>query len=141
MPEGHTIHRLARDQMKTIAHQRLRITSPQGRFADHATLISGKRLTRIEAAGKHLFYHFGRDLILHVHLGLFGKYRTHDNPPPSPRGAVRVRFQGVERTVESIAQNTNRSWPDLAPIHCVPTPIRVARGSASTPAAPRSACY
>jgi endonuclease-8 len=105
MPEGHTIHRLARDQTLTLARQTLRVSSPQGRFAAGAKELDGRRLGRIEAAGKHLFYHFGRRgkaaaVVLHVHLGLFGKYRTHDNPPPPPRGAVRVRFIAKRHTVD-----------------------------------------
>jgi endonuclease-8 len=100
MPEGHTIHRHARDQTRLLAKQTLRISSPQGRFADDAKLIDGHKLNRLEAAGKHLFYHFAGGLILHVHLGLFGKFRVHDNPPPEPRGAVRVRFVGEDKTVD-----------------------------------------
>ena len=100
MPEGHTIHRLARDHSEAIGGQRLRVSSPLGRFADEAMRIDRQVLRRVEAAGKHLFYHFQRDLILHVHLGLFGKFRTHENPPPTPRGAVRVRFEGKQRTVD-----------------------------------------
>ena len=106
MPEGHTIHRLARDQNATLAGQRLTITSPQGRFADGAKELSSHKLIRVEAAGKHLFYHFAKAPLLHVHLGLFGKYRTHDNPPPSPRGAVRVRFEGKHKTVDLNGPNT-----------------------------------
>jgi endonuclease-8 len=105
MPEGHTIHRLARDQSVTLGGQTLRVTSPQGRFAEGAKHLDGRRLTAIDAAGKHLFYRFtakGKDkpIVLHVHLGLFGKYRTHDNPPPPPRGAVRVRFEARRHTVD-----------------------------------------
>ena len=105
MPEGHTIHRLARDQTVTLAKQVLRVTSPQGRFTAGAKDLDGRRLASIDAAGKHLFYHFGakgksRPAVLHVHLGLFGKYRTYDNPPPPPRGAVRVRFEGKQHTVD-----------------------------------------
>jgi endonuclease VIII len=100
MPEGHTIHRLARDQNVTLARQRLRVTSPQGRFTEGAGRVDGKTLRRVEAAGKHLFYHFAAGPILHVHLGLFGKFRSSPNPPPPPRGAVRVRFQSKGHTVD-----------------------------------------
>lgn len=106
MPEGHTIHRLARDQNASIGKQKLHITSPQGRFKSEAKRIDSLTLRRIEAAGKHLFYHFAKGPILHVHLGLFGKFRTHANPPPAPRGAVRVRFQGKDSTVDLNGPNT-----------------------------------
>jgi len=46
MPEGHTIHRLARDQNATLARQRLTISSPQGRFAEGAKKLSGRKLDR-----------------------------------------------------------------------------------------------
>jgi endonuclease-8 len=100
MPEGHTIHRLARDQNETLAGKRLHVSSPQGRFREEAQRIDGLTLRNVEAAGKHLFYHFARGPVLHVHLGLFGKFRTHDNPAPPPRGAVRVRFEAKEKTVD-----------------------------------------
>lgn len=100
MPEGHTIHRLARDHTKWFGGQKLAISSPQGRFADEATLIDGKTLDHASACGKHLFYHFKRAPILHIHLGLYGKYRIHDNPSPEPRGAVRVRMIGKSMTVD-----------------------------------------
>jgi endonuclease-8 len=100
MPEGHTIHRLARDQNESLAGPRLRVSSPQGRFRQEAKRIDCLSLKTVEAAGKHLFYHFSRGPVLHVHLGLFGKFRTHDNPPPAPRGAVRGRFESKEKTVD-----------------------------------------
>ena len=100
MPEGHTIHRLARDHTEWFGGQKLAISSPQGRFADEATLIDGKVLDRASACGKHLFYHFKRAPILHIHLGLYGKYRIHDDPPPEPRGAVRVRMIGESMTAD-----------------------------------------
>ncbi|MEM9942783.1 MAG: Fpg/Nei family DNA glycosylase, partial [Planctomycetota bacterium] len=33
MPEGHTIHRIARDHNKDFKGQKLIVTSPQGRFS------------------------------------------------------------------------------------------------------------
>ena len=35
---------------------------------------------------------------LHVHLGLFGRFRRRPVPPPDPRGALRLRLVGDERT-------------------------------------------
>ena len=58
MPEGHTIHRIARDHQKWFAGQKLIVTSPQGRFEDEAQRVSGKKLREVTAHGKHLFYHW-----------------------------------------------------------------------------------
>ena len=100
MPEGHTIHRLAKDHTKWFVGQSLIVLSPQGRFADEAKLLSGKKLNSIEAFGKHLFYHWSKGLTLHIHLGLYGKYRIHKNPAPEPRGAVRIRAIGKQKTFD-----------------------------------------
>lgn len=100
MPEGHTIHRLAREHTELLAGQRLTLTSPQGRFAAGAARLDGHRLERIEPYGKHLFYRFEHDLRLHVHLGLYGAWRSGPLPPPEPRGAVRVRMVGESGYVE-----------------------------------------
>ena len=88
MPEGHTIHRIARDHTKWFAGQKLIVTSPQGRFEDEARKVSGKQLRTVSAHGKHLLYHWNRNLIGHIHLGLNGNFRLHNNPPPKPRGVV-----------------------------------------------------
>ena len=107
MPEGHTVHRMARDQAKAFAGQTLRVTSPQGRFEEEARILNKKMLVDIDAHGKHLFYRWAnakakrpRPTIMHVHLGLYGKFRRHKNPPPEPRGAVRVRLIGDERAID-----------------------------------------
>ncbi len=41
MPEGHTIHRLARDQTSILVGKTLNISSPQGRFATGAHMLDG----------------------------------------------------------------------------------------------------
>jgi endonuclease-8 len=94
MPEGHMIHRVARDHNKRYAGQRLAVSSPQGRFTPSAKKLDGASLNRIKAYGKHLFYCWERNLVLHIHLGLYGKFRNHRLPPPDPRGAVRLRVVG-----------------------------------------------
>jgi endonuclease VIII len=97
MPEGHTVHRLARQHSSLFKGQDVAVSSPQGRFAG-ADDVSGHRLTRTEAHGKHEFIWFANDLCVHVHLGLFGKWRVQragDDPwPPMPRGEVRMRLVG-----------------------------------------------
>lgn len=92
MPEGHTIHRIARDHGKLLSGRPLRVSSPQGRFEADAARVDGATLVRMEAYGKHLFYWWSTGEIGHVHLGLFGKYRVTDGEPPEPTGAVRMRL-------------------------------------------------
>ncbi len=100
MPEGHAIHRIARDHHDLFAGQSLQTCSPQGRFAESAAYLQGRRCMRVEAHGKHLFYHWEAGAILHIHLGLYGKFRLHHNPPPAPVGQVRLRCQGIERSFD-----------------------------------------
>ena len=74
MPEGHSVHRLARQFSDVFSGQRLAVSSPQGRFADGAALLNGRTLVASVAHGKHLFLHFDHGLVLHVHLGLYGAW-------------------------------------------------------------------
>lgn len=92
MPEGHTTHRLARLHRTALAGQRLRVASPQGRFADGAARLDGRVLDGVEAYGKHLFYRFEGAAVLHVHLGLVGTFRTHRGTAPDAGAGVRLRL-------------------------------------------------
>lgn len=89
MPEGHTIHRLARDLNRVFRDQPVAASSPQGRFSDGAARIDGQRCQGFEAFGKHLVGHFDAAEVLHVHLGLIGKFRKERGEPV---GAVRLRL-------------------------------------------------
>ena len=100
MPEGHTVHRIARDHTAWLAGGRVGVTSPQGRFAAAARQLDGRALTHVDAHGKHLFYGFDDESIIHIHLGLFGRFRVHRNTAPAPRDAVRLRLAGAERTID-----------------------------------------
>ena len=88
MPEGHTIHRNAREHLARFGGASLSLSSPQGRFAEGAALLSA------EAYGKHLFLGFPQDRWLHVHLGLYGTWTFGETPAPAPRGALRLRIEG-----------------------------------------------
>ena len=130
MPEGHTIHRIASDHTQNLVGQQLTIESPQGRFADGAKLITGCELTSIDAFGKHLLYRFG-DQTLHIHLGLYGKFRKHSLPVPEPRGMVRLRMIGDQcafdlngptacelMSVSQVQKLVNRIGPDPLRADC-----------------------
>lgn len=102
MPEGHTIHRIARDQRKRYVSHPLDVSSPQGRFEDDAEQLHGLRIEQIDAHGKHLFYRWSDGSRMHVHLGLYGRFRNHRCPPPEPRGAVRCRVIGPSHAFDLI---------------------------------------
>ncbi len=99
MPEGHTIHRLARLHRPILVGERVAVSSPQGRFAGGAELLDGERVEEIEAFGKHLFYHWANANILHIHLGLFGKFRTFKGDPPPPTEGTRLALDTGEATI------------------------------------------
>lgn len=99
MPEGHTIHRLAREHNAAFRGKALRLESPQGRFASDAAALDGRVLDRVRPYGKHLFYEFGPDVV-HVHLGIYGVFERHARPFPAPRGAVRLRMHDGETLVD-----------------------------------------
>jgi endonuclease-8 len=96
MPEGHTIHRLARGLRSTLAGGPVDATSPQGRFAGGAALLDGEHLQRTEAFGKYLFVTFTGGQILHIHLGLIGKFRDRGPEAPDPTPTIRLRLQNPD---------------------------------------------
>ncbi len=100
MPEGHTIHGEAIDQRPMLVDQVLSASSPQGRFAEGAAVLDGQTCLAVEAFGKHLLYSFSGGSTLHLHLGLYGKFRKADSPAEAPRGAVRLRLESVTHVVD-----------------------------------------
>ena len=106
MPEGHTIHREARDQSPMLVGQVLSLSSPQGRFAEGAALLDGQTCTGVEALGKHLLYRFDSPMVLHMHLGLYGKFRKQKRPEAEPKGAVRLRMISATHCLDVNGPNT-----------------------------------
>ncbi|HEY5845351.1 MAG TPA: DNA-formamidopyrimidine glycosylase family protein, partial [Microlunatus sp.] len=107
MPEGHSIHRLARRHKKLFAGEPVRVSSPQGRFAEGAALLDGRVLEGTDAWGKHLFHRYAGGQWLHIHLGLYGKFADGALPAPEVRGALRMRVESAT------------TWLDLrGPIRC-----------------------
>jgi endonuclease VIII len=106
MPEGHTIHRAARDQRPMLAGKVVSVASPQGRFFEGAARLDGERCIAVDAYGKHLIYQFENDKALHIHLGLFGRFRTAKLPAGEPKGEVRVRMMSDTHVVDINGPNT-----------------------------------
>jgi endonuclease-8 len=95
MPEGHTLHLLARRHQRYFAGSPVAVSSPQGRFAPAAAVLDGRVLQRADAVGKHLFHVYGPDLVVHMHLGLYGGFTDAPLPVEPPRGQVRMRLVGA----------------------------------------------
>jgi endonuclease-8 len=74
MPEGHSVHRIARQFAVNFVGHRVAVSSPQGRFAADATRIDGHVMTDAKAVGKQMFLEFDNGLWLRVHLGLYGAW-------------------------------------------------------------------
>jgi endonuclease-8 len=94
VPEGHTLHRLATALGHSFVGSPVAASSPQGRFAESAALIDGRVLGASEAYGKHLFLTYDDLDVVHIHLGLYGKFDVHRDVAavPEPVGQVRLRL-------------------------------------------------
>ena len=70
----------------------------------------GAVLDATEAWGKHLFYLFEGERIVHVHLGLYGKFTEHllPPPPPAPRPTCRMRLGGDDVVLDLVGPITCR---------------------------------
>lgn len=95
MPEGHSIHRLAAEHRRMFVGGPVGAESPQGRFAEGARSLDGRVLVDADAHGKHLLLGFEDERVLHVHLGIYGKFAFGGLPAPAPVGAVRLRLTGA----------------------------------------------
>ena len=74
MPEGHSVHRIARQFERNFVGRQLTASSPQGRFVEGAHIISGRTATAVRAVGKQMFLEFDDDIWLRVHLGMYGAW-------------------------------------------------------------------
>lgn len=79
MPEGDTIHRLARRLHGALATRPIALAEtpdPRSPVNGRAGELAGRTLERAEARGKHLLLHFSGDLVVHSHLGMNGRWRV-----------------------------------------------------------------
>jgi endonuclease-8 len=107
MPEGNEIHRWAERHQAAFGGKVVRADGPQGRFKD-TDVIDGRKLLRVMAVGKHLGYVFGKDRILHIHLGLQGDFTEGTGPLPEVRGALRLRMWNAAAIKRPVAKGESR---------------------------------
>ena len=74
MPEGHSVHRIARQFERNFVGKTLHASSPQGRFAEGAAELDGRTAVSVQAVGKQMFLEAEGALWLRVHLGLYGAW-------------------------------------------------------------------
>lgn len=106
MPEGHTIHRLARD-LAELNERTVHASSPQGRFAAGAERLDGRAVIAPAAFGKHLFLRMTGSEQLHVHLGMQGKFFRYPDPAVPALRQARLRL-----ATDEVA------WDLIAPSRC-----------------------
>ena len=74
MPEGHSVHRIARQFRRNFVGHRLAVSSPQGRFAEGASVLNGTVLNEAWAVGKQMFLGLEHERWLRIHLGIYGAW-------------------------------------------------------------------
>ncbi len=74
MPEGHSVHRIARQFDRNFVGRTVAAASPQGRFVEGAAMIDGREALSVRAVGKQMFLAFDGGLWLRVHLGMYGAW-------------------------------------------------------------------
>lgn len=109
MVEGHSVSRLASRFRTTLVGRTFSASSPNGRFADGASVIDGRVLSRMEAIGKNLFAFFSNDngtnndgteddaIVVHVHFGMSGAWALFSglDEEPEVKATTRLRLEEV----------------------------------------------
>ncbi|GAB4813748.1 hypothetical protein N2152v2_000794 [Parachlorella kessleri] len=117
MVEGHQCHRVAAHHRKLLLGKAFAATSPNYRFIEGAAAVNGKPLTRIEVHGKNLFYFFGdasSPVVVHIHFGMSGAFKTTALPGPEPRETTRLRLVNEELGVVALLSAMTVQHGDLA---------------------------
>jgi endonuclease-8 len=114
MPEGHSVHRIARQFDRNLVGHRVGASSPQGRFAEGAAVLDGRAATEVKAVGKQMFLAFDGDIWLRVHLGMYGAWDFAGEILADPTiasangrmGQTNQRGTDVDRILDSAGENS-----------------------------------
>jgi endonuclease-8 len=132
MPEGDTIHRIARRMNVALAGREIALAdapSPRSPVQSRVAELRGRTLDAAEARGKHLLVHFSGAVVLHSHLGMNGRWRVSaDGRAPSGRPWIRigsgpaVAAQTGGRLLRLVSESRARNDPGLMQLG--PDPLR-----------------
>jgi len=124
MPEGDTIHRIARSMNAALAGREVEHASapnPRSPVFNRASELDGRTLERAEARGKHLLVHFSGGLVVHSHLGMNGRWRIDvDGVPPRGRPWLALRSgtatasQSGGQILRLVSESRARNDPGIA---------------------------
>jgi len=132
MPEGHTVHRIARLFDSLFTGQVVAASSPQGRFAEGAKAVTGRLVVGVSAIGKQLFIDFDNDLVVRVHLGIYGAWDVATLAGPAARaGSAQSASLGAPRVTRRRLDEAERERSDDIPFP--PAPVGAVRLRLETP--------
>jgi endonuclease VIII len=119
MPEGDTIRRIVRALEKELPGRTLDRLELRDR--GEVMELAGRRITGVEAVGKHMLVHIDGGWSLRAHLGMNGRWVRRHAREARPRGATATMVVGdavytCERaySVETVRTAAIRSHPKLA---------------------------
>lgn len=110
MPEGHSVHRIARQFAVNFVGTAPEVTSPQGRFSQGAALLTGHAMIDARAVGKQMFLEFEGDRWLRVHLGIYGAWDFAGEVRVDPS----IQIHGQTPGHSKLGQTGEYSRPDRA---------------------------
>ena len=112
MPEGHSVHRIARQFAANFVGTAPAVSSPQGRFAQGAAILDGREMIDARAVGKQMFLEFEGEAWLRVHLGIYGAWDFAGEIKVDPA----IEIHGRGDTHLRYGQTGEYSRPDPAPV-------------------------
>lgn len=120
MPEGDTVHRLARVLGRVLIGRAVEALSADPIPDALATSFVGRTISAVDARGKNLLVRFDDGRALHVHLRMLGRVRV-DAPSRAPaRAQLRLQVPGAVVTgrripvLRVLSGDAERRAPDLA---------------------------
>jgi formamidopyrimidine-DNA glycosylase len=133
MPEGHSVHRIARQFARHFEGAPVAVSSPQGRFAADAALLDGHEIVDARAVGKQMFLEFDHGLWLRVHLGLYGAWDFAGDISVGGEGEASLSSMGAPRLTRLRMSEQEKEGEPLESFP--PEPIGMVRVRLLTPTA------